>query len=302
MDKTDFDVIIIGGGPAGLTAAIYSARYNLKTLVISKNIGGTAATAYKVCNCPAQEEIKGFELMKKFTKQVENLNVPIIYDEVIKIEKNQKFSVSISNKVFHCKKLIFATGTERKRLNVPGEGKFLGRGISYCATCDAAFFKDKAVAVIGGGNAAMTSALLLSEYSQKVYIIYKGSDFSKAEHLWLDAVNKNKKIFPVFNEEIEFIHGDKSVESIELKSGKKIKLSGIFVETGSVPKTEIILNLNVNHDKKGYIITDKEQKTNVKGLFAAGDITNNVLKQIVTASSEGAVAAYSAYKEIKEGI
>ena len=299
--KSDFDVIIIGGGPAGLTAAIYAARYKLDCLVVSKTIGGAAATAYKICNYPSSEEIKGFELMQKYTKKVEELRVPIIYNDVIKVEKGKNgFLVSTLNKKFSCKKIIFCIGTERIRLNVKGEGKFLGRGVSYCTTCDAAFFKDKDVVVVGGSNAALTSALLLAEYSPKVYIIYRGDKFLKPEPTWIELVKREKKIQTLFKEEIVEIYGDKSVEEIKLKSGKLLKVKGIFVETGSVPNTNLVSNLGIRLDKKGYIMTDKEQKTNIKGLFAAGDVTNNILKQIVTASAEGAIAAYSAYKEIEE--
>ncbi|MFA5723875.1 MAG: FAD-dependent oxidoreductase [Candidatus Pacearchaeota archaeon] len=299
--KKDYDLIVIGGGPGGLSAAIYAARYKLNTLVISKNIGGLAATAYKICNWPSQDEIKGFELMQKFTKQVTDLNVPIIYDEVSKIEKtNEGFIVSITNKKYNAKKIIFAAGTKRLRLNVLGEGKFVGRGVSYCATCDASFFKNKIVSVVGGSNGAITSALLLSEYASKVYLIHKDNQFPKAEPAWIELLKTEDKIELVLNEEIIEINGNKNVEEIKLKSGKKIKVDGVFVEIGGVPETGLLENLKVKLNEKGYIITDKEQKTNLKGLFAAGDITNNVLKQIVTASSEGAVAAYSAYKEVKK--
>jgi thioredoxin reductase (NADPH) len=299
--KQDYDVIIIGGGPGGLTAAIYAARYKLNTLVISKNMGGQAATAYKVCNCPPYSEIKGFELMQKFTKQVEALKVPIIYDEVTKIKKDKsEFIVFIGNKEYNTKKIIFAAGTKKLRLNVLGESKFLGRGVSYCATCDAGFFKNKIVSIVGGNNAAITAALLLAEYATKVYLIHKNNKFSKAEPVWIELVKNEKKIEIQFNEEIIEIKGNKKVEEIKLKSGEKIKLDGVFVEIGSIPETILLNNLKVKLNEKGYIIADKKQKTNVKGLFAAGDITNNVLKQIVTASSEGAVSAYSAYNEIKK--
>jgi len=299
--KQDYDLIIIGGGPGGLTAAIYAARYKLDTLVISKNMGGLAATAYKICNYPTYDEIKGFELMKKYTKQVEDLKVPIVYDGVTSIKKNKNgFVVYIGDNKYNTKKIIFAAGTKRLRLNVPGEGKFLGRGVSYCATCDASFFKNKIVAIVGGSNGALTAALLLAEYGTKVYIIHKDNKFTKAEPAWIELVKNENKIEILFNEEIGEIKGDKNVEEIKLKSGEKIKLNGIFVEIGGVPETDLLNDLKVKLDDKGYIITDKEQKTSVKGLFAAGDITHNILKQIITASSEGAIAAYSAYNEIKK--
>ena len=301
MVEKNYDVIIIGGGPAGLSAAVYAARYKLKLLVFSKNMGGLAATAHKICNFPSYNEIKGFELMERFTKHAEELGTPINYDEVTKIEKKDKgFIVYTENEKFKCKKIIFAGGTIRTRLNVPGEGKFLGRGISYCTTCDAAFFKNKTVCVVGGSDAALTSALLLDEYASKIFIIYRGEEFFRADPTWVDAVNKNKNITKIFKEEITEIIGDKSVEKIKLKSGKEMKIDGVFIEIGGVPETSLLNPLKIGLDEKGYIIVDKEQKTNIHGLFAAGDITDNKLKQIITAAAEGAVAAYGVYKEIKE--
>jgi thioredoxin reductase (NADPH) len=298
-----YDLIIIGGGPAGLSAAVYAARYKLKLLVFSKNMGGLASTAHKICNFPSYDEIKGFELMERFTKHAQELGATINYEEITKIEKKDHgFLVHAQKEKYKCKKIIFAGGTIRTRLNVSGEGKLLGRGVSYCTTCDGAFFKNKTVCVIGGSDAALTSALLLTEYSDKIYIIYRGDSFTKGDPTWVELVKKNKKITILFKEEISEIIGEKSVEKIKLKSGKEIKMDGVFIEIGGVPETEILKCLNVELNNKDYIVVDKDQKTNVKGLFAAGDVTNNNLKQIVTAAAEGAVAAYNVYREIKEGI
>lgn len=297
----EYDLIIIGGGPAGLSAAIYAARYKLKTLVISKNVGGLASTAHKICNFPSYIDINGFDLMQKFTAQAQELDVPIIYDEVTKINKKKnEFLVELAGKNYETKKIIFAAGTTRLRLEVPGEGKLIGRGVSYCATCDAAFYKNKTVAVVGGSDAALTAALLLSEFASKVYIIYRKAAFFRGEPAWVDLVMNEKKIEVLFNEEVVEIIGKKSVEEIKLKSGKNLKLNGVFIEIGSVPETKLVSNLNVRIDDKGYVITDREQKTNIEGFYAAGDVTNNSLKQIVTAASEGAIATYSAYKELKK--
>lgn len=301
MVEKIYDLIIVGGGPAGLSAAVYAARYKLKLLVFSKNMGGLAATAHKICNFPSYDEIKGFELMERFTKHAESLGAPVIYEEVTKIDKKDKgFIVYGEKEKYKCKKIIFAGGTIRTRLNVPGEGKFIGRGVSYCTTCDAAFFKNKIVCVVGGSDAALTSALLLAEYADKIYIIYRKEAFVRGDPTWVDAVNDNKKIIKIFKEEVAEIIGDKSVEKIKLKSGKEMKMDGVFVEIGSVPETNLLKSLKINLDDKGYVAVDKEQKTNVYGLFAAGDITEHKLKQIITAAAEGAIAAYGVYKEIKE--
>jgi len=293
-----YDLIIIGGGPAGLTAAIYSARYRMKTLVLSKQMGGLAATAHKVCNFPSYIEINGFELMNKFTEQVKALEIPIRYEEVKNVKKENNFIITTNKDKYFAKKVIFSGGTVRKELGVNGEKELLGKGVSYCATCDAAFFKDKEVAVIGGSNSALTSALILSEYAKQVHIIYRKNNFFRAEPSWTELVEKNEKIKVLFNEEVIEIMGGKSVEAIKLKSGKEVKLQGIFIEIGSIPNLNLLNSLDIKTEK-GYIIADKNQKTNVPGFYAAGDITNNSFKQIVTASSEGAIATYNIYKEIK---
>ncbi|MBR9705971.1 FAD-dependent oxidoreductase [Candidatus Pacearchaeota archaeon] len=295
-----YDVIIIGGGPAGLTAAIYSARYQLKTLVLSKDMGGIAATAHKICNYPSYTDISGMQLMLKFIAQVEDLKVPINYEEVLEISrKKHEFLVKSVKAEYKAKKIIFTGGAVRQKLNVPGEKEFLGKGVSYCATCDATFFKDKTVAVVGGSDAALTAALLLSEYAKRVYIIYRKDKFFRAEPTWIELVEKNKKIKIIFNDEITEIKGDNFVTEITLKSNKAQKVQGVFIEIGSTPKLTLIDDLNVRKTDRGYILTDDHQKTNVEGLLAAGDITNKPLKQIVTAAAQGATAAYTAYEEIK---
>lgn len=297
----EYDLIIIGGGPAGLSAAIYAARYKLKTAVFSKTIGGIAATAHKICNYPSYKEIKGFELMQKFTEQAKSLGASILYNEIIKIKKEKlDFIVSTKKTDYFCKKILITIGTVRKKLNVPGEARLLGKGVSYCATCDAGLFQDKIVAIIGGSDAALTAALLLSEYSDKVYLIYRKSKFFRAEPSWIDLIENNKKIIVLFNEEIIKINGKEKVQGVNLKSGKTLELDGVFIEVGSLPKIDFLSNLKLEQDEKGYILVDKNQKTNEKGIYAAGDITNNVLKQIITAGAEGAIAAYNIYQEIKK--
>lgn len=297
----EYDVIIVGGGPAGLSAAIYAARYKLKTIVLSKTIGGLAATAHKICNFPVFKEIKGYELMQKFTDTVKHLNVPIKYDEVLKLEKEgDKFLVETKKEKIVGKKIIFALGTEHIKLGLTNEARLLGKGVSYCATCDAAFFREKVVGVVGGGDAALTAALLLSEYATKVYIIYRKPEFIRAEPSWVELVEKEKKIESLFNEEIEEIVGEDNLEKIKLKSGKEIEVEGLFMEIGSKPETELIDHMKIKKDNSGYIVIDKDQKTNIKGLYAAGDITNNNLKQIITASGEGAIAAFNCYKDLKK--
>jgi len=307
MEK--YDLIIIGAGPAGMSAGIYAGRYKLKTLILSKDLGGTASTAHKICNFPSYNNINGFELMQKFAKHVKELEVPIIHEEVVKInKKNEKekggegkqgFVVKTLKNEYFCKKIIFAGGTHRKKLGVKGEEDFIGKGVSYCATCDAGFFKDKIVSVVGGSDAALTAGLLLSEFASKVYIIYRKNKFFRAEPSWVELVEKEKKIEVLFNEEVGEIIGKGKVESVDLKSGKKLDVDGVFIEIGSVPEVNAISHLKIKQTDKGYVVVDKNQMTSVKGIYAVGDVTDNRLKQIVTASAEGAIAAYCAYKKVK---
>ena len=300
MEKK-YDLIIIGAGPAGLTAGIYAARYKLKVMILSKEMGGLAATAHRICNFPSYEEIGGMELMKRMTHHAEKLGAEINYETVEEIIKKKNFIVKTNSKQYVAKKIIFAGGTERKKLNVRGEDEFYGKGVSYCATCDAAFFKNKIVAIVGGSDAALTAALLLSEYAEKVFIIYRQKEFSKAEPSWIELVKKEKKIKILFEEEIKEIFGSIKVEKVELISGKELKLDGVFVEIGSAPNLDFLKSLKLKTDEKGYIIVNENQETNIHGFYAAGDITNNNLKQIITAGAGGAVAAYKIYQSVKGG-
>jgi thioredoxin reductase (NADPH) len=304
MKQSFYDVIIVGAGPAGLSAAIYAARYKLNAVVISKDLGGYAATAHKICNYPSYIEVSGTELINKFVKHAEGLGVKIIFEEVIKIKPDGKgkndFLVTTPKKDYLAKKIIFSGGTIKINLNIPGEKKFLGRGVSYCTTCDGPFFKDKIVAVIGGSDSALTSALLLSDYASKVYIIHRKETFYKAEPHWIHLVSEQKKIETIFNEEVSEIIGDKKVTSVKLKSGKTMKMDGVFIEAGSFPDINYISELKISTNENGYIITDRDQKTNIRGIYAAGDVTDSDLKQVVTAAAQGAVAANSVYKELKK--
>ncbi len=295
-----YDLIIIGAGPAGLTAALYAARYKVKTLVIGMLHGGTVTEAHRVCNFPSYENIGGVELMLKMIKQVKNLKVKIKQEEVININKKNLFKIVTNKGEYSSKKIIIATGSKRMKIGVKREDELTGKGINYCATCDAAFYKAKTVGVLGGGNAALTSALLLAKIAKKVYIIYRRDKFFRAEPMWVDDVKKEKKIVPVFNSEVLKLIGKNKLEEVEIeKDGKKekIKLDGLFVEIGGISNIKLAKLLGIKIERN-YIKVGKEQKTNVEGVFAAGDVTNNPLKQIVTACGQGAVAGFSVYKDL----
>ena len=297
----EYDLIIIGSGPAGLTAGIYAARYNLNFLIIGKLNGGAISEAHKVCNYPSQNNITGFQLTQGMINHVKELGGEIKQGEIIEIKKEKNKFIIITNKEkYFAKKIILATGREKQELGVKGEKEFLGKGVSYCATCDAAFYKNKIVAVAGGGNAAITASLLLSEYAKKIYVIYRKDKFFRAEPAWVNQLEKEKKIEPIFNSNIKKIYGKNSVEGIELDNKKKLDVNGVFIEIGFKPNEKLPNQLGIETEK-GYIITDKTQKTNIEGVYAAGDSTKNQLKQVITAAAEGAIASTSIYEELKLG-
>jgi len=302
--KEHYDLVILGGGPAGLTAAIFAVRYTLKTLVIAKKMGGTAAIAGEVENWPGLIG-SGKEIMDKFKAQAEKFGAELFEAEVDNVEKDENgFVLEIKDKEIHCKSLIIALGTENLKLNVEGEKEFLGKGVSYCAVCDGNFFKDKIVAVVGGANAAAKAALYLSDLAKKVYIVYRREKM-RCEPTLFNKIKNKKNIEIYYNSVPLKILGDKKVSGFEIeqsegKKANKINLAvdGIFVEIGATPVNEVVKSLGLKMEKD-YIVVDREMKTNVLGVFAAGDNTNGKLKQIVTAAAEGAVAATSAYDYLK---
>jgi len=299
MEK-DYDLIVVGAGPAGLTAAVYAARYKLKTLVIGKLYGGMIAEAHKLCNFPSYETITGFELANKLVKQVTNLGINIVPESLQSIERKNKFLLKTNLNEYTAKKVILAIGSQKRKLNVKGEEKFLGKGISYCATCDAAFYKDKTVAVVGGGDAALTAALLLAEYAERVYIIYRRDKF-RGEPAWIEQVYNTDKIQPMFNLNIVEFQGDDKLDAVKLDDNTRLDVDGVFIEIGAQPDKNFVNMLNLKNEN-GYVIVNNKQETSVDGIYAAGDMTNNPLKQAVTACAEGAVAANSAYKAITKKV
>lgn len=293
-----YDVIIIGGGAAGLTAAIYSVRYKLKTLVIVKELGGVIVNTHKVENWPGEKSISGLDLMNKFEEQAKALGVEIKEEEVKKIKKGFKFITDKGE--YECKTVILAMGTQRRKLNIPGEDKFAGKGVSYCATCDAAFFKDKTVGVIGGNDSAARAAQICTEYASKVYVIYRKAKM-RAEPALVEELEKNDKVEFIYNANVAEVVGDKMLEKVKLDIGKEVELQGLFIEVGGVPAVALVSELGVNLNDKNYIEVDNDMKTSCDGVYAAGDITTGSagFQQLVTAASEGAIAAFSAYKYIK---
>jgi thioredoxin reductase (NADPH) len=297
-----YDVLIIGAGPAGLTAGLYSARNGLKVGIISKDIGGTANSILRIENWPGYTG-SGAELVKKFYEQVKKYEINFIIEEVDSIDKREKeFVVKTKKQEFGCKALIIATGTERKKLKIPGEVEFLGKGVSYCATCDSFFFKNKDVAVIGGSDCATTSALALSDIAKKVYLIYRGEKL-KCENISEERINEKKNVEIFYNSFPLEILGKEKVEEIRIMSENKnrnLKIDGIFIEIGSTPLAEFAKNINLKMGEEKFIHVDENMKTSVEGVYAAGDVTNSKLKQVIISSAQGAIAAKSAYDWINK--
>lgn len=306
MEEEIYDLIILGAGPAGLTAAIYALRYGLKTLVLERaSIGGQIIISEKIENYPGFSSISTQELMSRMQKQAENLGMRVEYEEVEKIElKNEKKIVYTSfGKQYKSLSLIIATGGEEKKLGVKGEKKFTGRGVSYCATCDAPFFKDKEVIAAGGGNTAIEESLYLTKFARKVYLIHRRG-MLRAEKILQQRVEKNPKIQPILKTVVQEIYGDSKVEGVKLKnlsSNELINLScsGVFIFIGLQPNTKFLQNL-VQLNEGGYIKTNKNLETNIKGIFACGDVRENLLKQVVIACGEGAQAAFVAKEYINK--
>jgi len=300
-----YDFIIVGGGPAGYSAAVYAARFRLKTLVIARNPGGTIINTHIVENWPGEKSLSGFELMEKLKAHVGHNGVEILMDSVddISNEKGAKgFTLKTEGgKTYRAKAILIATGSAHRRLGVPGEKELAGRGVSYCATCDAAFFRDKVVAVVGGSDSAAKEALLLTEYAKKVFIIYRKEKI-RAEPINAERVDKNKKIEIISNTKVTKVNGEMKLESVTLdkayKGSKEFPLDGLFIEIGYVPQSKLAEAHGVKLNKKGEIITGKHGCTNVDGVFAAGDVTDMGFKQAITAAAQGASAAMSAYEYI----
>ena len=310
-----YDVLVIGGGPAGMTAALYCVREGLKTGIISKDIGGTANSILRIENWPGFSG-SGGELMKKFYGHIKEYEIDFIMKEVKSIDKDKdSFNIlagdknlTKENKELKSKSVIIATGTKRNNLGVAGEKELQGKGVSHCVTCDAFFYKDKKVAVVGGSDCAAKSALALSDVSKEVSIFYKGEklDCEDITHKKLEK-RKNVKIF--YNSLPIEIMGEKNVEGLKvqipLKESKKreeriFEVKGVFIEVGSEPVTEFIKNLDLKLDKDKHIKVNKNMETSVKGVYAAGDVIDYGLKQVVVATGQGAIAGKNSSDYLKD--
>jgi thioredoxin-disulfide reductase len=303
-----YDTIIIGGGAAAMSAAIYAARRQMKTLIIAKDIGGQMMWASVIENYPGFKSIPASDLIDKFSEQVKELGVEIKFSEVKEIKKSadDSFEIATASEKFSAKTVIVTIGAEHRKLNIPGEKELNGRGVAYCANCDGPLFRNKTVAVVGGGNSALDSAGLLAKIATKVYLIHQFDSFQAFEALQKN-VRTAANIEIVFQSKVEEILGEKKVAAIKVKnlvdnSSQEIKVDGIFVEIGFEVNNEIVKDLVQLNDRQEIIINNKNE-TSAPGIFAAGDCTAGPFRQIVISAAHGAVSALSAYQyiQLKEG-
>jgi len=298
----EYDVIIVGAGPAGLTAAIYAARYGLKTAFFETVKPSQLATVPYIENYPGFEG-SGFELLDKMKNQAIKFGAEHKFENVEKLERSDGgFVVHSESGSYKAKALIIATGGTHRELGVPGEKEFLGRGVSYCATCDGNFFRGKKVLVIGGGNTAVTDAIYLKEIGCDVTLVHRRDEL-RADKVLQEELFK-REIPVIWNSVVVRIEGDQKVERVVLLDRVKyeefvVDADGVFIAVGIKPETDIVANLGVEMDQAGYIKVDRRMATNVPGVFAAGDCCDTPLKQVVTACGDGAIAANSAFEYIR---
>ena len=293
-----YDLVIVGAGPAGMTSAIYSARQKLKTLIISKNFGGQMAQkAVEIENYPGFEKITGFDLISKMENQVKNVDV--VREKVIEVKKENDifFLKTEGDKVFQSKVVIIAIGAEPRRLNVLGEANYLGRGVSYCSTCDGPLFKNKEVAIIGGGDAGFETAIFMKNYASKIYILEQEESVKAS----IDNQKKASGIEVITSARLKEIKGDNFVNQIVFElSGKEktLDVKGVFIQAGYVPETSFLGDLVELNEKKEIIVNFETFETKTRGLFAVGDVNCGKVKQIVVACGQGATAVIHGYKYI----
>ena len=299
VEENVYDLIIIGAGPAGLTAGIYAARARMKVLLIeSLSIMGQATMTDSVENYPGVDDINGFDLILNLKSQAENFGLIYAQDTITNIEKESDTTWSlIGEKKYKAISVIIATGAQAKQLGVKGEIEKIGAGVSYCATCDAAFFKDKKIIVVGGGETAIEEAIFLTRFAKEVKIIHRKNRL-RATKIVQERAFENEKITFVWQSVIKEIVGEHKVEkviveNIETKEKEEIECDGVFVFVGWTPNTKLVKNI-IKTDELGYILVDSEMKTTQDGIFAAGDCTQKLLRQIVTACGDGATSAFSA--------
>ena len=298
-----YDIAIIGAGPAGMTAAIYARRANKTVLIIeAKTYGGQIVNALDIENYPTAEHISGFDFATKMYEQVKKMDAEVVFTTAKKINNLGVVKEIVTDDgTYTTKTVIIATGLENRPLGL-GEEKMIGRGISYCATCDGAFYKGKTVAVVGGGNTALSDVLVLADLAEKVYLIHRRTEF-RGEAKLVEQVKNRANVELVLDSEVEKLEGEKRLEAVEVKNKndevRRILVDGLFVAVGQMPKNENFADV-IEVDEAGYILADESCETNVAGIFVAGDNRKKEVRQLVTATSDGAVAALKAVQYLSE--
>jgi thioredoxin reductase (NADPH) len=301
-----YEVITIGGGPAGLTAGLYTSRSRFNTLLIEIGLlGGQMTTTEVIENYPGfPQGINGDELSRLMEEQAKRFGLEVVSQEVVEVKlEGERKLVKTDESTYLCDALIICTGTEYRKLGIPGEKEFTGKGVSYCATCDAAFFKDSQIVVVGGGDSALTEALFLTKFAKELTIIHR-RDVLRGTKIYQERVLSNPKIKMLWNSVVQKIKGDSIVRSIVIKNVKtgeidEFNTEGVFLFVGVSPRTQFLKNL-ITFDEAGYIVTDENCETSIKGIFAAGDCRKKLLRQIATAVGDGATAAFATEKYLEE--
>jgi NADH-dependent peroxiredoxin subunit F len=297
MENKIFDAIIIGGGPAGITAGIYLARRNLCVLIVYEKLGGQASTTGEIKNYAGFRLISGPEFTKRLDEHLKDYDITTVEEKVDSISNSGNMvQIKTSKTIYEGKSLIISTGARQRKLGIPGEEEFLNKGVAYCATCDAPLFREKVVAIIGGGNSALEAAIQLESYAKKIYLVLRKTEL-KGEQVLIDKIKVMKNLEIINCAKIFSIQGTKFVESITLDQENKsrsMNVQGVFVEIGYLPNSEITNNLDLKMNKNKEIIVNNQNETSLSGIFAAGDVTDVPVKQIIVAAGEGSKAALSA--------
>jgi thioredoxin reductase (NADPH) len=300
-----YDVIIIGAGPAGMTAAVYAARANLDTLMLERGVpGGQMANTEEIENYPGFDHILGPDLANKMLEHAKKFGARYQFGEVKKIVDGHPYKKVVTGKeTYLAKAVIIASGAEHRKLGVPGEDRLSGRGVSYCAVCDGAFFRDKELVVVGGGDSAVEEGVFLTKFASKVTIVHR-RDQLRAQKILQERAFKNEKVDFIWDTVVEEIVGDDKVTGVKLynrKTGERREFpcDGVFIYIGMDPLTDWVRDLGITNDA-GYIETDERMRTRLKGIFAAGDVREKTLRQVVTATSDGSIAAMEAQQYIEE--
>lgn len=300
-----YDVVILGAGPSGLAAAMYAGRYDLSVCIVSEDVGGQMNLAHKVENYPGILSISGVDLMLQFKEHAEKFGAKIVYARAEKIEKTDAgFAIITPRERIEGKTIIYTLGSKHRHLGAPGEEKLVGKGVSYCATCDGAFFKNKTVAIIGGGNSAFTGAVIVAQYAKKLYMIHRRAEF-RADPVTVEQVKKLPNVEFLLNTNVLEIQGENFISGAKLDTpvnGSNIlPLEGIFIEIGSDPLVKLATDIGVELSHDHLIVVRPDQRTNIEGFYAAGDVTtgSNNFRQAITSAAEGTIAADAIFNYLK---